>query len=398
VNFDSTALLQVQHEESESGLFLGLEKTHADEDMGVGCPQVPDVTCHKRHGHRVSGPNQAMRRMFARMPAKPISPAGGCGMCAGGTGGILYSVERYDGLGQRAAHLLISIATAQKMGMRFGGLLPNPIRSVHGEDMKRCLSALIGADYGQILRHVRHAEFNTCFYHDRDPYMRVRRSHHLLTEEGMEDGRSYNVLYHECSFGRDHVSYLTPSFLGSLRQHTRLLTMPSPGFAKVKQCHIAVHVRRGDIRSATNPGQRERDKSDSVYLKVIGQVRNMVPSSTCDVHVFSTTKEGKYSSKDFNVYRSKNIHVHLDNDELSDWPHMAQATVLIQAPSGFSWVAGVVNPKCVVAFRSYIGRLPFWASHNDGVFSAGEKRKLRKCIFRHFKPQRTGRAHKRRRR
>ena len=51
-----------------------------------------------------------------------------------------------------------------------------------------------------------------------------------------------------------------------------------------------------------------------------------------------------------------------------------------QAPSGFSWVAGVLNRKCVVAFSSYAGTLRNWIVHNDGRFRRSARRALEECI------------------
>ena len=45
-----------------------------------------------------------------------------------------------------------------------------------------------------------------------------------------------------------------------------------------------------------------------------------------------------------------------------------------QAPSGFSWVAGVLNRNCVVAYSSYSGRLRNWIVHKRWTFQeVGEK-------------------------
>ncbi|CAE7299555.1 unnamed protein product [Symbiodinium natans] len=75
-----------------------------------------------------------MKRLFNRMPATKISPVK-CSVCQNArANGFLYSVERYDGLGQRAAHLIMCLATARRFNLNFGGLLPNPVGQVHGTE------------------------------------------------------------------------------------------------------------------------------------------------------------------------------------------------------------------------------------------------------------------------
>ena len=58
-----------------------------------------------------------------------------------------------------------------------------------------------------------------------------------------------------------------------------------------------------------------------------------------------------------------------DGDELIDFAHMAKADVLIAAPSSFSLVAALFNPKCVVTFKDYGSALPDWAQHSNGSLS-----------------------------
>eukprot|EP00439_Symbiodinium_sp_Y106_P011919 s2494_g1.t2 len=311
---DTTTLLQVHQKQNQ------LMMMDAGLDAAAGCPAVPDIKCRQQHGHKERGPDRRMKIMFNKMPSKRITPVK-CSVCQNAHAhGYLYSVERYDGLGQRAAHLIMCLATARKYNLNFGGLLPNPVRSVHGVDMRKYLGALVGTDYNHILRRVRHAEFDTCVY-----------GSNQLRRKGSTRGR--NVLYHQCNFGRDIVNFLTPGFLNDLRRHSALL--------------------KGDISARTK--QRGRDKPDKVYLQLITIVTKMLKDA--DVHVFSTTKEGNYRSKDFDIYRSRGYKVHLDRNEMDDWKHMAQADVLIQAPSGFSWVAGVLNRNCVVAYSSYSGQM-----------------------------------------
>ena len=79
------------------------------------------------------------------------------------------------------------------------------------------------------------------------------------------------------------------------------------------------------------------------------------------------------------AYRQLGAEVHLDGQAVEDWAHMAQADVLVVAPSGFSWVAGILNSKCVVGFESYpYAYHPSWIKLNQHFSNLEE---LRRCLL-----------------
>ena len=199
----------------------------------------------------------------------------------------------------------------------------------------------------------------------------------LSTMEGGNQTVGQNVLFQECGFGKDMVRFLTPDFLRKLRKHTKLLKQPTPHFGQERRLRVAVHIRRGDIDVSR---QTNRDVSNQIYLKVVNRIRKMVPDGIADVHVYSTTKEGKHASSEFKAYEDAGMTVHLNGDEQVDLAHMAQADVLVQAPSSFSWLAGVLNSNCVVSFKSYPGGLPDWIYHHAGSFKKDDADHLQDCI------------------
>ena len=187
-----------------------------------------------------------------------------------------------------------------------------------------------------------------------------------------------NVLY-KLSCGpidsrKQDADTLTKPFLTQLRQATRLLTRPTPFFSLGKR-HVAIHLRRGDIMVSPDLVSHFRHIGDGFYVSLLDVIRQVLPNAEC--HIFSTT-EGEVAAADFDVYRQKGVHVHLDGDVLDDWAHMAQADLLVTAPSSFSWVAGLLNNRCVVAFPHY-PHLPDWIVLNEsqGLTNLST---LRQCI------------------
>ena len=324
-----------------------------------------------------NGPTPGMKQIAKTMPDVALRPTA-CPMCSTpGARSSLYSIERFDGMGQRAAHLIVTMALANHLGLNFGGLLPHPSTEVHGADMHACLSAVVGTDYGSLRKQVRHANFDTCFFGSRV----------LLSTFNEGNGTiGPNVLFQECGFGKDIVQFLTPQFLHKLRKHTELLRHPTPFFGQDERIRIAVHVRRGDIDVSR---QTNRDVPNNIYLRVVETIRSMVPPHKADIHVFSTTKEGKHGLSDFKAFTAAGMNVHLNGDELEDLAHMAQADVLVQAPSSFSWVAGILNSNCVVSFKSYPGGLEDWIFHHAGSFKKDDEDRLQDCIRERMKLSRS---------
>ena len=115
---------------------------------------------------------------------------------------------------------------------------------------------------------------------------------------------------------------------------------------------VVIHLRRGDrVQGSLDRARKMNGKyyaSDALYLNFLTRFQRI---QNAEVHVISETKP--LTSKDFDVYRNLGVHVHLDGDIIDDWAHMAQADLLLIAPSTYSWVAGLLNEKCVAIFNLF---------------------------------------------
>ena len=106
----------------------------------------------------------------------------------------------------------------------------------------------------------------------------------------------------------------------------------------------SVHVRRGDVG-----GDNFKFADDHIYINVARTVQAMLPNG--HVQIFSTTfdhfsKTNTYNDSQFDIYKTHGFHVHLDNPEIDDLTHFAQADVLICSLSAFSFVPSILNAIC----------------------------------------------------
>ncbi|CAE7227266.1 unnamed protein product, partial [Symbiodinium natans] len=322
--------------------------------------QIPDAW----HMTRYDLPHQVSRKLWPG----PRSPPKHCALCSrrGGDGPVLYMTERTDGLGSRAAQLLHALALTSFLEIDFGGIVPSWNEEPHGVNAAKALSKLLGHDFSE-LRIGTDSEFDVCFYSFPD----------FLSE----------TLQHRCMRWPEHASMMVasydflralpvenwePAFLKRLRHQTPLRRQALQHFAG-PSLKVVLHIRRGDVVGHGNP----RNFPDEVYFHLAEQIREDVPEA--EIHVFSTTKEAA-AHVDFSGYHARGMIVHLDGDEADDWAHMAQAEILVLAPSSFSWVAGVLNDKCVLAFRG-TEALPEWIVHT-GTLHREDHLRLRRCLDR----------------
>jgi len=284
----------------------------------------------------------------------------------------VYGVERWDGLGQRAASLINFMALAAHLKLNFGGLLPNPSEREHGVYIPKCMTQLFGTNYKELRRFAPEPHFDLCLFGP-------EAIQEAMNKKPWQSQQS--ILIEECGNGREFVDYLTPEFQERLRQSTELQRSGAFHFAsRGPAVKVAVHVRRGDLTNREH--WAHRNVADEIYMGLIQAVQDVLDElgRTAEVHVFSSTEGGKFSSEDFDGYRSKQMQVHLNGKEVDDWTHMTHADVLIQAPSAFSWVPGVLNSKCVLAFDSYPKPLEGWIVHTQGQLDSANKQHLRDCI------------------
>ena len=143
------------------------------------------------------------------------------------------------------------------------------------------------------------------------------------------------------------LSVFTPSFVHRWRAISGILARPAVHFNQPGY-HIAVHVRRGDVL-VNRFGSKFAN--DDIFINVARTVQAMLPKA--HVHIFSTTfahtsKEKTYKESQLDIYKRQEFQVHLDNPEIDDLTHFAQADVLICSRSAFSQVISILNAKCIL--------------------------------------------------
>ena len=249
---------------------------------------------------------------------------------------ILFGVGRHDGLGQTLGNIIVNLAIAWNYSLAFGGFLVHSTDHDSEPDFYKTLNTMLGFNY-ELHPRVEPQKFGTC----------VRACRHFKNLQGLSQAKTHLVMLDATQLRIWDV--VTPSFLvkwravsGALKSSARYFS--EPGF------HIAVHVRRGDIASDSAFGYK-KFLTDAVYINAAKAVQAMLPKA--HVHMFSTTfnhlsGRDTYNASQFEVYKKHGFQVHLDNAEIDDMIHFAQADVLICSKSAFSNIVSVLNAKCVL--------------------------------------------------
>ncbi|CAE7784828.1 unnamed protein product [Symbiodinium sp. CCMP2592] len=251
----------------------------------------------------------------------------------------MYAVQRDDWAGSRVGQTVLSLAYAARNNMKFGGFLPalSKPHTLHAGDVPAAMSAFLGCNYSDLVVQAENVQFDRC-WNGVDTLGSGFAGQEILLEEcrGVE-----------C---RDQA-VLTSSFLSELRKSTLILTHSTPYF-EGNGMKVAIHMRRGDRvpQGSAKDVNSKHYASDALYLNFLRLLRQHMQNA--EIHVFSTT-ERDTTSEDFDVYRNLGVQVHLDGDIVGDWAHMAQADLLVTAPSTYSWVAGLLNEKCVAIFNIF---------------------------------------------
>ena len=296
-----------------------------------------------------------------------------CPLCPSGSvaSPVLYGVERSDGVGERVFQVLMYMANAALYNMTLGGFVFNETfdagHKMNHSNMLETLSAYIGSNYSKFRVRVPSPRFDLCWENLSDafaPPPKAQAGQSILAWLGCRPMPENDV------FGP-----LDAAFLRRLRQATPVLRQPVAHFSSAGP-RVAVHVRRGDImKTLVGNGVLNRFIPDSFYLSFLQLLKPLV--APAEIHVFSSL-EGKFAESDFDGYRQLGAHVHLDGPAVEDWAHMAQADVLVVAPSSFSWVAGILNSRCVLAFGSYAYAYhPKWIQLDEDFSNL---RRLRTCL------------------
>ena len=260
-----------------------------------------------------------------------------CPLCAPVSKPVLFGVGRTDGLGQTLGNIIVNLAIAWNYSFAFGGFLSHSSSHDRESDFFKVLSSVLGFNYELLHPRVERQQFGTC----------VRACKSVKSLQGLSQAKSQLVLLDATTVPIWDV--VTPSFLVKLRAISGALNRSASYFSE-PGVHIAVHVRRGDITQASK--FRYKFLTDAVYINAALAVQAMLPKKA-KVHIFSTTdnhlsEQNTYNASLFEVYKKQGFQVHLDNAEIDDMIHFAQADVLICSKSAFSNIVSVLNAKCVL--------------------------------------------------
>lgn len=133
----------------------------------------------------------------------------------------------------------------------------------------------------------------------------------------------------------------------------------TPGFQELKQgfwanknrvsklgTQVAVHVRRPNPVDTRLAGA---DTPDAYYLGVIARIRaEAADAKPLEFHVYSQGKE-----EDFEVYREQSCELHLNDSPFATFVALAEADILVTAPSSLSYTAAFLSNGSVYY-------CPFW--------------------------------------
>lgn len=229
---------------------------------------------------------------------------------------------------------------------RFGGLLRHSLVKSNEREFYKTLSTTLGFDYGLLHPRVELQKFGTCLHGCSAAENCINMYQHFSGTTPNDVLLDVYTEVLDVNTG-DVLSVFTPSFVHRWRAISGILARPAVHF-KQPGYHIAVHVRRGDVL-VNRFGSKFAN--DDIFINVARTVQAMLPKA--HVHIFSTTfahtsKEKTYKESQLDIYKRQGFQVHLDNPEIDDLTHFAQADVLICSRSAFSQVISILNAKCIL--------------------------------------------------
>ena len=366
------SLLQLSPENVNPGKVLDPELVG---DLGAWSYTLPNIECEEDVGSPKKG--LLAKHINKKTPTSRVSvSAKKCGrLCFDNNATIMYAIERLDGLGQTLGSLILFMATAFSNSIGFGGLIHHHLQRTNESDFKT-MSTLMGLEYLDLVTATP-PKFRTCLHGLAEYGNHVGSLSKMRGTLLLDVGATTRVR----EFASNSV--MTPDFLSRLRAQSGIWSVPAIHFKPETKYQVAVHLRRGDItpNSTRYPPViwQARWAADEEYLSVVEQVEAVLPAA--DIHFFSVL-EKPWTKSDFDIFSSKAKHsVHLGNDAVSDWAHMAKADVLIMGPSSFSLVAALFNPKCVLKFKHFgESKLSDWIEHDRGSFSMESLVQLQECV------------------
>jgi len=285
----------------------------------------------------------------------------------------VYTYEREDGSGGRLASALLTMGIAHKLGLNFGGVMMNDTHVKHGVDTFEIASGVIGnGTLYSIFFPGKQPHYDQLFRWNDLPNLTVQ--HKLKT---LVNGSRLFMSPFICHYAQ--TSHIEEDFWRALHRipevrQSQIMTRPLSWFNTESRPTVAIHLRRFDLMKGI-----WRWTPDEYYYSKVAWIRKIIPDA--DVHVFSATFTGLWSSGDFDGYRLRGMQVHLDTDILDTWAHMARANVLILSQSAFSYLPGYFAPgaQCGI-YPDYI--LPGRTSWISGTVTRMDlyDLQLRKCI------------------
>lgn len=146
--------------------------------------------------------------------------------------------------------------------------------------------------------------------------------------------------------------YYTQEIRDLFRERYALTNKPELGWDKNKY-HIAIHLRRGDVKKKLHPN---RWIENETYKKVMDRLRiesNVYCVNNVQFHVYS---EGNVN--DFKELINSDVVFHLNEPVALSMHGMISADELVMGKSGFSYIAGLYS-------RGKVHYFPFWHSPLD---------------------------------
>lgn len=109
--------------------------------------------------------------------------------------------------------------------------------------------------------------------------------------------------------------------------------------------YIAMHIRRGDVSAEDS----ERWVTEDWYLAILRRLRRRDDLAQLEVRAYAIG-----SKYDFPGLEQAGVELHLDGSRNEDFSALAQARLLVAAPSSFSFTAALASTAPVIA------RSPWW--------------------------------------